>query len=194
MKAIRSLGVFCGSKNGEDPGFRDAAVRLGQMLVARGVRLIYGGGSIGLMGAIADAVMEGGGQAVGVIPEFLVKYEVAHRGLTELIVVDSMHARKQRIIELADAFAVLPGGLGTLDEFYEVLTGKQLRIHSKPVVVVDTLGHWGPLLAALDRVVESGFAHPAITELYTVVEDVELVFDALVAAPEPREEVFTSHL
>ena len=134
MKSINSLCVFCGSRAGADPAFSAAAEQLGRTLAARGVRLIYGGGSIGLMGIVMQAVLDNGGQVTGVIPAFLMRREVGNPDLTELIVVDSMHERKRRMFELADAFAVLPGGLGSLDEAIEIITWRQLGCTANPLL------------------------------------------------------------
>ena len=194
MTRISSLCVFCGSKTGDDPAFEAAARRFGELMVERGVRLVFGGGRIGLMGVVADAVLGGGGEAVGVIPEFLKDLEVGNDEVTEQIVTASMHERKNRMFELSDGFVVLPGGLGTLDETLEIVTWKQLRIHSKPVVVVNTLGYWTALRDLVQQIIDGGFAHPAVDELFTVVDTPDDVFWALEAAPEPPEEVLTSHL
>ena len=194
MTDIASLCVFCGSRNGGVPAYADAARRLGTMMAERGIGLVYGGGRIGLMGVIADTVMAAGGNVIGVIPEFLMKYEVGNPDLSELIEVDSMHDRKRRMFEMSDGFVVLPGGLGTLDETLEIVTWKQLRLHDKPVVVVDVDGFWAPLRGLVEGVIAGGFAHPAIGELFTVVDDPEQVFAALDSAPAPKEEVLTSHL
>jgi hypothetical protein len=194
MKQVRSLCVLCGSREGTEPAYRAAAVRLGVLMARRGVRLIYGGGSIGLMGVVADAVLGAGGEATGVIPDFLVRYEVGHRRLTDLVITDSMHDRKRRMFEMADAFVVLPGGLGTLDETFEIITWKQIRLHDEPIVVLDVGGYWAPLRALIDAVVAGGFAHASVTDLFTVVCSPDEVFAAIAAAPEPREEVLTSHL
>ncbi len=194
MTRISSLCVFCGSKTGDDPAFGAAARRLGELMVERGVRLVFGGGRIGLMGVVADAVLGGGGEAVGVIPEFLKDLEVGNDDVTEQIVTASMHERKNRMFELSDGFVVLPGGLGTLDETLEIVTWKQLRLHSKPIVVVNTGGYWTVLQDLVQRIIDDGFAHPAVAELFTVVDIPDDVFGALEAAPEPSEEVLTSHL
>ena len=194
MTEVRSLCVLCGSREGNDPAYREAALRLGQLMAERGVRLVYGGGSIGLMGVIADAVIAAGGEVVGVIPDFLIRYEVGHRRLTDLVVTDSMHDRKRRMFEMADAFVILPGGLGTLDETFEIVTWKQLRLHDSPIIVLDVNGYWSPLLDLIDAIIAAGFAHPEITELITVVETPEQVLQALECAPPPQEEVLTSHL
>ena len=154
-------------------------------MVERGVRLVFGGGRIGLMGVVADAVLGGGGEAVGVIPEFLKDLEIGNDEVTEQIVTASMHERKNRMFELSDGFVVLPGGLGTLDETLEIVTWKQLRIHSKPVVVVNTLGYWTALRDLVQKTIDGGFAHPAVAELFTVVDTPDNVFGALEAAPAP---------
>ena len=194
MTEIRSVCVFCGSREGNDPAYRAAAVRFGTLLGERGVRLIYGGGSIGLMGVLAEAALAAGGEVVGVIPDFLMKYEISHSRLTDLVITGSMHDRKRRMFEMADGFVVLPGGLGTLDETFEIVTWKQLRLHDAPIVVLDVGGFWAPLRALIDAIVAGGFAHEAVAELFTVVASVDDVFPALESAPEPNEEVLTSHL
>ena len=194
MATIESVCVFCGSKMGTDPAFARAAARLGQLLAAAGIRLVYGGGRIGLMGVLAQAAMRAGGRVSGVIPDFLMKLEVADTGITDLVVVDSMHERKRRMFELADGFVVLPGGLGTLDEAFEIVTWKQLRQHSKPIVLVNLNGYWSPFADLIRATVTGGFAHPAIADLFSMVESVEDVIGALRAQPAVNEEVLTSHL
>ena len=194
MTKISSLCVFCGSKKGADPAHEAAARRLGEQMAERGIRLVYGGGSIGLMGVLSDAVLKGGGEVVGVIPEFLKDLEVGNDGVTEQIVTASMHERKTRMFELSDGFVVLPGGLGTLDEMLEIITWKQLQIHAKPVVILNSGGYWSAFEALVRQTIEGGFAHPAVAELYTVVDRPEDVFPALKAQPEPKIEVLTSHL
>ena len=174
--------------------YEGAAARLGRRIAERGIRLVYGGGRIGLMGVVARAAWDAGGEVVGVIPHFLDRLEVANTDLTELIRTGSMHERKQTMFDLADGFVVLPGGLGTVDEVIEIVTWKQLRQHSKPVVVVDVGGYWAPLTELVEASIRGGFAHPAVRELFTRVEDVEDVFAALAVAPEPKEDVLTSHL
>lgn len=194
MSQIRSLCVLCGSRVGNQPAFREAAEDLGRIIAQHGVRLVFGAGSIGLMGVVADAVLEAGGEAVGIIPEFLMRHEVGHRRLTDLIVTDSMHDRKRRMFEMADGFVTLPGGLGTLDETFEIITWKQLRLHSAPIVVLDVGGYWSPLKALVETVIAKEFAHPAVAELFTMVSTADEVFPALAGAPEPKEVVLTSHL
>ncbi len=184
MTALTSLCVYCGSSSGVDRSHRDAAARLGRLMAERGVRLVFGGGNIGLMGALADAALAAGGSVTGVIPDHLKNEEVAHPDLTELIVVDSMHERKLRMFQLADAFAVMAGGLGTLDEAFEIITWRQLGLHDKPIVLVDDAGYWAPLRLLIDHVVASGFAGRGVARLFTVVERVDDVFAALAAAAE----------
>ncbi len=179
---------------GDDPAWAKAAERLGVLLAGQGIRLVYGGGRIGLMGVVADAVMRAGGAVTGVIPDFLMKLEVGNNGVTDLVVVDSMHERKSRMFELADGFVVLPGGLGTLDETFEIVTWKQLRQHSKPIVVLNVNGYWTPFADLVRAIVAGGFAHPAIADLFSLVERADDVIPALRAAPEVSEEVLTSHL
>ncbi len=188
MAILRSLCLFCGSRTGADEAHRAAAAELGTALGRRGVRLVFGGGGGGLMGVAADAALAAGGQVVGVIPAHLHGLEVAHQALSELIVVDSMHARKQRMFELADAFAVLPGGLGTLDETIEIVTWRQLGLHDKPIVLVDNAGYWAPLRRLVEHVVAAGFAGPETARLFTVVERVDDVFTAVAAAKPPAAE------
>lgn len=194
MKHIRSLCVLCGSREGFDPVHREAASRLGELIAERNMRLVYGAGSIGLMGVIADAVLSAGGEVVGVIPDFLIRSEVGHRQLTDLVVTDSMHDRKRRMFEMADAFVVLPGGLGTLDETFELITWRQLRLHDSPIVILDVAGYWKPLLRLIDMVVATGFADPATAGLFTVARSPEEVLQQLADAAQPKEQVLTSHL
>jgi len=170
-----SICVFCGSRYGVDPRFQAAATRFGELVGGAGLRLIYGGGHVGLMGALADAAVTAGAEVVGFIPTGLLAREVGHRAITELIVTSTMYQRKQEMIDRADAFVILPGGLGTLDELLEVITLRQLRYHDKPVVLVNLGGYWDPLLALVDRVIENEFAAPSARELYEVVATVDEV-------------------
>jgi uncharacterized protein (TIGR00730 family) len=156
-KAVRRVAVYCGSANGNDPAFLAEAQALGAAIAAAGLGLVYGGASVGLMGAVADAALAGGAEVIGVLPDVLAGKEIAHSGLTQLELVQTMHERKARMAELADAFLVLPGGYGTLEELLEVVTWAQLRLHNKPVVLVNTVGYWDGLLAFLDTAVEAGF-------------------------------------
>lgn len=191
---INSVCVFCGSRAGLDPAYDAAARDLGRGLAERGLRLVFGGGRIGLMGAVADAALAAGGEVVGVIPEFLMRREVGRKDLTDLIVTDSMHARKQRMFELSDAFIALPGGLGTLDETIEVATWKQLRMHDKPIIVLDVGGYWQGLSALLDQLVAAGFAYGDMQNLWQVLPTVEDALDALSAAPRPGRSVSAGRL
>ena len=185
MKEIKALCVYCGSHKGTDTRYIDLARALGTELAARKITLIYGAGGIGLMTEVADAVLAAEGQVVGVIPDHLARAEVRHDGLTETVIVDSMHQRKQIMFDRADGFVVLPGGLGTLDEFFEILTWRQIGLHDKPVVILDCAGYWQPLKALLDQVVSQGFAPHSSHELYHFADSVLELFDILEAAPEP---------
>ena len=156
---MKSLCVYCGSNAGGNPSYADKAEALGTRLAADKIALVYGGGNLGLMGIVADAVLANGGQVIGVIPQQLVNWEVAHRGVTRLEVVDSMHARKARMFELADGFVALPGGFGTLDEMFEMLTWRQLGLGRKPCAFLDVKGFWQPLMAMLDTMVRERFLH-----------------------------------
>ncbi len=170
MNRITSVAVYCGSRSGNDPAYRAAAQTLGEGMAQAGIRLIYGGGGIGLLGVLADAVLAAGGEVVGVIPEFLTRREVAHAGNTELIVTDSMHSRKQRMFELADAFVSLPGGLGTLDETIEIITWRQLGLHDKPILICNVAGSAALFLAAIEAAIAAGFAGPEVRRLYQACE------------------------
>jgi uncharacterized protein (TIGR00730 family) len=154
---IRSLCVFCGSNSGNDPTYDNVARDFGVLLAKSNIDLVYGGGHVGLMGIVADAVLAGGGNAIGVIPRMLWDREVGHRNLTELHIVETMHERKAMMASLSDAFVALPGGLGTLEELFEVWTWAQLGIHRKPLGFLDVLGFYAPLLSFLDRAVDAGF-------------------------------------
>ncbi|SMF46852.1 hypothetical protein SAMN06265365_1155 [Tistlia consotensis] len=186
MRRIQRLCVYCGANKGNDPVFAEAARSLGREAAARGVRLIYGGGSIGLMGAVSDACLEAGGEVHGIIPEHLERREVQNLKVTRLEVVQTMHQRKMRMFDESDAFAILPGGLGTLDETFEMLTWRQLGLHDKPVVLVNIAGYWDPLLAAIGQMVRAGFVKPKHAGMLSVVERVEDLFPALELTPEPR--------
>ncbi|WP_225766591.1 TIGR00730 family Rossman fold protein [Inquilinus sp. Marseille-Q2685] len=184
MADIRSLCVYCGSSSRVDERYKSAAANLGALIAARGLQLVYGGGRVGLMGIVADAALGAGGKVVGIIPEHIQALEVEHTGLTELHVVDSMHTRKRMMFDRSDAFVVLPGGLGTLDETFEMLTWRQLKLHDKPVVFVDIDGYWRPFLRLVDHMVAQGFCRKEHRDLFQVVETVEEVFGAI-AAPQP---------
>ena len=187
MQQITSVAVFCGASPGEADVYAQAATSLGRGLAQAGIRLVYGGGRIGLMGAVADGALESGGRVIGVIPEFLTKWEVAHDGVDEMIVTDSMHSRKQRMFELSDAFVVFAGGLGTMDEAFEILTWRQLRLHDKPILICDVAGSAGPLIGLIEAIIESGFARPEARALYEVIEGVPELIARLTRLPAPAE-------
>ena len=189
MSAVHSLCVFCGSSPGANPAYRTAAERLGTVLAAAEVRLVYGGGHVGLMGTVADAALAAGGSVVGVIPQHMVDREVAHRGLTELRVVRSMHERKAVMAELSDGFVALPGGLGTLEELFEVWTWGQLGLHRKPYALLNVAGFFQPLLALLDHQVAERFVRPEHRAMLVVETDPERLLQRMGAqqpAPLPK--------
>lgn len=179
MQRIDRLCVYCGSSPGTDERYQTAATELGAGLAARGVELVYGGGRNGLMGRVADAVLAGGGRVTGIIPVHLQHREVAHTGLSELVVVTDMHQRKRVMAERADAFAVLPGGVGTLDEAVEILSWRQLGLHRKPIFIVDIAGYWSPLAVLFEHIVSSGFAAPLVPALTRFVPDVAALLSDL---------------
>ena len=154
---MRSLCVFCGSSMGQDPAYAAAADQLGRLLAAEGITLVYGGAQVGLMGVVAEAVMGAGGKVIGVLPDFLQRKELAHPRLTELLIVPSMHERKARMAELAEAFIALPGGMGTLEEFCEIVTWAQLGLHEKPCGLLNIQGYYDPLLRFVERMADEGF-------------------------------------
>jgi uncharacterized protein (TIGR00730 family) len=182
---VRSVCVFCGASPGGDPEYLAVARATGQALARRGQTLIYGGASRGLMGAVADSALAAGGQVIGVMPRLLAGPEIAHTGLTELVLVDSMYDRKRLMFERADAFVTLPGGFGTLDELAEVLTMSQLGLHAKPCGLLDVRGFFDPLLAYLDRAVTERFLRLEHRELVVVGSDPERLLDALAALAPP---------
>jgi len=188
MTPIHSLCVYCGASVGHSQALIDAAKTLGAGLAARNIRLVYGGGKVGMMGVLADATLAGGGHVTGVIPNHLQDTEVGHSGVTELKVVDSMHTRKRTMFELADGFVILPGGLGTLDETFEIITWKQLGLHDKPIVLADIDGYWAPLRALIDAIVDNGFARQGCRALFEVVDSVPAIFETFAAAPVPQAE------
>ncbi len=175
---LRRICVFCGSSPGTGPAFGDAAAHLGRTLATAGIGLVYGGASVGLMGRLADSTLAAGGEVIGVIPRAMVELEVAHHGLSDLRVVASMHERKALMADLADAFIALPGGLGTLDELFEILTWAQLGLHEKPIGLLDAGAYFAPLLAFLDGAVEARFIAPPHRAMLLVAGDP----DALLAA------------
>jgi uncharacterized protein (TIGR00730 family) len=183
--SIRSLCVYCGSSTGHDPAHAEIARQVGVLLAANGIRLVYGGGNVGLMGILADAVMAAGGTVLGVIPVGLFETEQGHRGITELVEVGSMHERKARMAAEAEGFLALPGGLGTLEELAEILTWAQLGIHAHPVGVLNTDGFWDPILGFLDGAVEAGFMRPANRALLRQIRSVDEILDVFGAGEAP---------
>jgi uncharacterized protein (TIGR00730 family) len=187
MPPISRLCVYCGSAGAVDSRYRQAARELGERLAAAGIELVFGGGRIGLMGIAADAALANGGRVIGVIPAALRDRELAHQNVSELVVVDTMHDRKRVMAERADAFAVLPGGIGTLDEAFEMLTWRQLGLHDKPIFLVDVAGYWQPLRALLDHIVEQRFAKSLAPRLVEIVPSVAALMAALGRAAPGRK-------
>jgi hypothetical protein len=181
--AVRRVAVYCGSANGNNPAFLAEAKALGAAIAAAGLGLVYGGACVGLMGAVADAALAGGSEVVGVLPEILAGKEIAHAGLTRLELVPTMHRRKARMAALADAFLILPGGYGTLEELLEVVTWAQLRLHAKPCILINTAGYWNGLLAFLDTAVAAGFLKQTNRELLRVAGGAEEAVAMAVAGP-----------
>ena len=183
--AMRRVCVFCGSSSGSSPVFVQMARKLGRSLARRGMALVYGGGSVGLMGAIADAVLAEGGEAIGVIPKALQLRELAHPNLSVLHVVESMHERKAKMADLAEAFVALPGGMGTLEEFAEVLTWAQLGFHQRPCGLLDVAGYYDPLVAFFDRATALGFIRPEHRRIVLIENEPDALLDALAAYEPP---------
>ena len=184
---LNSICVFCASSIGTRPIYAESARRFGAALAARGVTLVFGGGCVGLMGVLADATLGADGRAIGVIPRALVEREIAHRGVTTLHVVETMHERKQRMADLADAFVMLPGGFGSWDEFCEVVTWAQLGIHRKPLGLLNVGGYYDPMLAMADRAVAEGFVSAVQRDRLVVDDDEDRLLDRLALAPVPAE-------
>jgi len=188
MANIKTLCVYCGSKTGRNSHFTDIAHRFGQILAQEKIRLIYGGGNVGLMGIIANTVMKEGGQVTGIIPRHLDEEEGGWKEATDFYVVDNMHERKRMMFDHSDCFVALPGSIGTLDETIEVITWKQLRLHHKPIVIVNTDGYWQPLLALIDNFIEEKFTSPDTLKLFHVVNSVEEVVPLLLTLPDVTQE------
>ena len=182
MNALKSVCVYCGSRTGVGDQYSQTAERMGRLIADAGLTLVYGAGSIGLMGIVARTVLAQGGQAIGIIPEHLDRVEVSLDGLSELHIVPNMHVRKRMMFDRADAFVALPGGLGTLDELIEVTTWAQLGLHNKPIVVVNQDGYWDALIELVDH----GFAGPESAQLFTVVDDIADVLPTLASLYEPE--------
>src|SRR5678809_1219563 len=182
---LTTICVFCASSPGVDARYAEGARVFGELLARTGRRVVYGGGNTGLMGALAEGVLAAQGEIVGVMPRHLVEREVAHRGLTRLDTVSSMHERKARLAEMADAFVALPGGLGTLEEFTEIWTWGQLGLHRKPYGILDVAGYYTSLLAFLDHAVAEGFMRPEHRAMVSVAQDAEALLEAMDHAPPP---------
>jgi uncharacterized protein (TIGR00730 family) len=189
LTSMKRLAVYCGSSMGTDPAFTDAARGLGGAMAERGIGLVYGGGRLGLMGVVADAVLAGGGEAYGVIPQALIDLEVAHTGLTELHMVGNMHERKAKMTELTDAFVALPGGIGTYDELFEAWTWNALGYHAKPFALLNVSGFWNDMIRFLDHATTSGFMSPARRAQLLVAENIDEAIaklDSAVGASEKK--------
>ncbi|TGM46146.1 TIGR00730 family Rossman fold protein [Leptospira vanthielii] len=170
MNQINNIAVYCGSSAGLDPYYMNAAFELGEYLGSHQIGLVYGGASVGLMGAVANGCLSKNGSVIGVLPKFLKKKEIEHSGLGQLILVESMHERKLKMFDLSDAFVVLPGGLGTMEEFFEIITWSQLGLHHKPIIIINWLGFYNPLLTLMQNMVESGFLKKENAALVQVLE------------------------
>jgi uncharacterized protein (TIGR00730 family) len=178
-----SVCVFCGARFGTAPGSRELAASLGELLAREKMTLVYGGGGVGLMGVLANATLKAGGKAVGVIPRFLLEREAGHPALTETVIVENMHQRKLEMFDRCDAIVVLPGGLGTLEEFFEVLSWRTLGLHAKPIVIVDLGGYWQPLAALLRSCVEGGFAELTHLDVVAFIDNLDQLMPTLAAMP-----------
>ena len=176
---MKKLCVFTGAATGSDPRFAEAAHQLGQILASRNLGLVYGGGKSGLMGKIADAVIASDGHATGIIPKFLDNVEIAHRGLTDLHVIDTMHERKNMMYDIADGFVIMPGGLGTLDETMEIITWRQLGLHRKPIIIANLYGYWDHMLLLFQNIIDEGFMHHGHTGHFEHVSDMDELADRL---------------
>jgi uncharacterized protein (TIGR00730 family) len=194
MPAIKAVTVFGGAASGHDPVCRETATALGRGLAEAGIAVIFGGGSIGIMGAVADGALDAGGQVIGIIPDFLARREVAHTAVSEMIVTDSMHSRKRRMFEMSDAFVTLPGGLGTLDETFEMITWRQLDLHTKPIIICDVGGWAAPFLALVDSLIGQGFAPRHARDFYEVLDSAEAVVARLSALPAIEQATAVSRL
>jgi uncharacterized protein (TIGR00730 family) len=177
--------VYCGSRFGEDPRFEAAAKALGTCLAERGSGLVYGGARVGLMGAVADAALAGGAPVIGVLPRFLADRELAHPSLTSLVIVETMHERKHRMIDAGNAFVMLPGGMGTLEEWFEVITWAQIGLHAKPIGILNTAGFFDPLIGFLEQIIAAGFAPPQHRLLFVVADTPAALLDKLEAFEPP---------
>ncbi len=186
MAVLKNLCCYCGSSNSVDPSYFEIAADLGHQAAKRGVGIVYGGGGVGLMGAVANGAMAEDGRVIGIIPEHIEKWELGLKDITEYLVVENMHVRKSLMFERSDAFCALPGGIGTLEEAFEALTWRQLGIHDKPILFLNHKGFWNPLLALFEHMLAERFMKPPLDSLFSVAGTVEEVFALIEAAPEPR--------
>ncbi len=175
--ALKRLAVFCGSSNGASSAYREGAIQLGKELAKRGISLVYGGASVGIMGTVADTVLEEGGEVIGVMPKLLIEREISHQHVTKLFIVESMHERKAKMAELADGFIALPGGPGTLEEFFEVFTWAQIGIHQKPLGLLNINHYYDPLLALFDHMVTEQFLQAKYRSMSIVDSDAKALLD-----------------
>ncbi|QKS70432.1 TIGR00730 family Rossman fold protein [Paenalkalicoccus suaedae] len=182
---MRKIAVFCGSSSGQSEMYTKAAQKLGNEFASRDIKLIYGGGAVGIMGAVANAVLEGKGTVTGVMPKMLEEREIAHPELTELVIVDSMHERKSTMAELADGFLILPGGAGTMEEFFEVFTWAQLGLHAKPIGILNIDGYYEPLLNMLDHMVRESFLHESFLSMLLIGSDSGRLVDTMMTYEAP---------
>lgn len=187
LRSFKRLCVFCGSSHGAHRAYADAAVQVGTELARRGIELVYGGGNVGLMGVVADSVLRNGGHVIGVIPESLMAKEVGHRGLPDLRIVKTMHERKALMAELSDGFIALPGGIGTFEEFFEIVTWAQLGLHTKPCALLNINGFYDPLLGLLDHAIQEQFVKPAQRNLVIVESDFTTLLDRMARHHVPHE-------
>lgn len=194
MTTIKTICVYCGSGKGKNEIHATAATELGTRMAQSGLDLVYGAASIGIMGIVADAVLAGGGKVIGIIPHHILDWEVGHSLLTEMHVVDTMHQRKQMMVERSDAFVIFPGGLGTLDETFEILTWKQLKLHDKPVIIANINGFWDPLLSLIDHQIAEGFVKPEYRHIFQVANTVDDIFNLLKIVPKERFEPETEKM
>ena len=176
---MKKVCVFTGAASGINTLYKDAAFQMGQMLASRELGLVYGGGKLGLMGAVADGILAANGRVTGIIPKFLDNVEVGHQGVTDLHIIDSMHERKAMMYDAADAFIILPGGLGTLDETMEIITWRQLGLHQKPIIIVNLNGYWDSMLIMFQNIIDQGFMHHGHTGHFDQVEDLDSLMDKL---------------
>ncbi|WP_120496263.1 TIGR00730 family Rossman fold protein [Kiloniella sp. EL199] len=184
MTKIKSICIYCGSSNAVSEKHLASANQLGKLAAENNIEVIYGGGRVGSMGQVADGALAHNGKVTGIIPEYLDKFEVGHKEVNELIVVDSMHTRKMAMFERSDAFCILPGGLGTLDEFFEIATWKQLGMHDKPIIIINLENFWTPLLELINHQISAGYLRQNPDDIYSIVNNIDDVFTRIQSMPE----------